>query len=162
MSWVESAGGPLLLIPASLLHGWEGGNGSGRAATDYDRACDVEGYVGVIPVGEGQGLVLGDMPMPVAWWPDSGGILVRWMAADSEGAVIELLKALPDSLGWETEVSIELTSDEELILFDAAYPGNELPSKVGLIPARRGLYAVETAIVEKEDISLVLHRFKAL
>ena len=49
MSWVSSEGGPLILIGKSDLSNWEGIDGF-----DYDRACPVEDYVGVIEVGNSQ------------------------------------------------------------------------------------------------------------
>ena len=163
MKWTESTGGPLLLLQPSLLQEWEGINParSGRVQTDYDRACAVVEYVGAISVGEGHGLVLGDMPMPAAWWPESGGILVRWMAAESEQAVIEALKALPADLSWQTEVSFD-SSGEDLVLFDSAWPGKDLPAEVATLHRPRGRHAVETAVLQEEEISLVLHRFKVL
>ena len=38
-------------------------------ATDYDRACDVNYYLGLIEIGAGKGLVLGGEPLSTAWWP---------------------------------------------------------------------------------------------
>jgi hypothetical protein len=41
------------------------GDGS---ATDYDAACDVEGYLGVVPAGKGWALVLNDAPHASTWF----------------------------------------------------------------------------------------------
>lgn len=58
LTWLESDGGPLLLVPSEHLLSWEGidppsdgrhidtqfrWNGPDSPATDYDRACDVQG-----------------------------------------------------------------------------------------------------------------------
>ncbi|MFJ4368884.1 Imm21 family immunity protein [Streptomyces chartreusis] len=56
--WVESMGGPLIVIPVSALAAWRGCTESGvmagdaTAADDYDRACAVDDLAGVITVGE--------------------------------------------------------------------------------------------------------------
>ena len=74
LNWVVSFGGPLLLVPGEHLPSWGGVeppndgrhidaqfrfNGPNEPATDYDRACDVSmrGYVGLIDIGTGQGLI---------------------------------------------------------------------------------------------------------
>src|SRR5215203_1744748 len=106
LSWLESGGGPLLLIPGEYLSLWEGidpptdgrqivaksrWNADNAAATDHDRACDVADYLGLIDIGDGNGLILGDEPLPTAWLPDEiafGGILVRWVHAESEQEVL--------------------------------------------------------------------------
>jgi hypothetical protein len=87
--WVVCDGGPHLLLPTELVPFWEGVNEpfGGRVvharfrascdksapATDYDLACDVEGYLGIIPVGNGFGLVIGDV-VPMSTWIPSGPI----------------------------------------------------------------------------------------
>ncbi len=70
-------GGPLLVLPESAVRLWSGctedgevlGDAGGR--DDYDRACEVEGLAGVIPVGtESTGaLVLSDLGVE---YPDGG------------------------------------------------------------------------------------------
>ncbi len=84
--WMESGGGPLLLVPGEYLPFWGGIDpptdgrqivahfrygGDDAPATDYDRACDVDDYLGVIEVGSGCGVVLGDEPLPTAIVPPS-------------------------------------------------------------------------------------------
>ena len=69
-SWVESMGGPLLVLPVSALGEWGGCTqagmlaGSGDVLDGYDRAGELDGLAGVIVVGGngGQGLVLADEP----------------------------------------------------------------------------------------------------
>jgi hypothetical protein len=81
--WVVCDGGPHLLLPTELVPIWEGVRepSSGRVvharfrssrnksapATDYDLACDVEGELGIIPVGAGFGLVIG-LAVPSSTW----------------------------------------------------------------------------------------------
>lgn len=71
-TWVTSAGGPLILIPESACHHW---GGAPRTYPDdegdYGRACEVDGYVGLIDVGAAQALVLGDMPARTTFLPST-------------------------------------------------------------------------------------------
>jgi hypothetical protein len=109
-AWVESNGGPLLLLSVALLADWEGVEppADGREiiadfrfqpegpATDYDRAADVgqATTIGTLPVGGGTGLVLGDVPYATTWVPfeaGRGGVFIRWDYAPDDthaGAVL--------------------------------------------------------------------------
>ncbi|HYO74665.1 MAG TPA: Imm21 family immunity protein, partial [Archangium sp.] len=63
MQWVFSAGGPLVLLPKAVQPRWRGTCG---VPSDYEVACSVEGYVGVIEKAGRQILVLGDEPLQTA------------------------------------------------------------------------------------------------
>ena len=95
LTWVTCDGGPHLLIPEELGALWEGSDAPsggrvvnarfrwsadpGALATDYDAACDVNELVGVIPVGAGAALVLGDEVPMSTWVPSTlfaGGLIV--------------------------------------------------------------------------------------
>lgn len=175
VNWVASAGGPLLLLPERLLSAWEGSDKPRRGrrieatsrwnargpATDYDRACDVRDYVGVIRVGEGFGLVLGDEPLATTWIPSDdadGGVLVRWVHAQGDDEVeVALMHAADQQFGPTNGVL--RVDDPRLVLFDSALSGTNLltPSLVIEIPA--GDYRVETARLEPDpETSLLLHR----
>lgn len=86
LSWITCDGGPHLLIPEELGTLWEGTNAPsggrvvnarfrwstepGAVATDYDAACDINELVGVISVGAGAALILGD-EVPMSTWVPS-------------------------------------------------------------------------------------------
>src|SRR5687767_149537 len=72
--WFANDGGPLIILPRELLGYWEGSDppSNGRviettadgcleefAGTDYARACAAGGWISIIPVGPGHGIVLG-------------------------------------------------------------------------------------------------------
>jgi hypothetical protein len=95
LAWVQSMGGPLIVIPVSALDQWGGCTEDGvivggtDVPDDYDRACDVEGWAGIVEVGtEGSGLVLADEPATTCYLPEQN-VFLRWLAADSDA---ELLK----------------------------------------------------------------------
>ena len=144
VQWVESGGGPLIAIPETVLPFWSGVDGDDMSC-DYDRACDVEGFIGLLPVGDTRALVLGDDPASTTYLPEHGAF-VRWCAADSED---ELLAEVPAALAtavWEDEVKWSVPGP--VVLFDAAWPGNDSVNtdhlKVSLAPGR---YAVRAANV---------------
>ncbi len=171
--WVASEGGPLLLLDRGLSEYWTGVFTPGAnpeedplEGTDYGRACAVEEYLGVVDVGPGRGVVLGDEPTATAWLPvsEGGGVLVRWVAAESEEDVVAALGDL-ESAEWEPAgVSLEVTSGE-LVLFDAACArGNCGPDSAGsvgslVIELEPGMYTFETAEYgSDDDTELLLHR----
>ncbi|MGI5148125.1 Imm21 family immunity protein [Plantactinospora sp. CA-294935] len=82
-TWVSSAGGPLLVAPQSALSLWTGVDSTDESlesSGDCDRACAIDGYVGVVAIGQRQALVLGDEPAPTTYLP-SERLFLRWAAA---------------------------------------------------------------------------------
>ncbi|MFJ5997593.1 immunity 21 family protein [Streptomyces sp. NPDC092370] len=145
VEWVESGGGPLIAVPETVLPFWAGADGE-ETASDYDRACEVDGHVGLLPVGDCTALVLGDEPASTAYLPDHG-MFVRWCAGNSED---ELLASVPPATAtaeWGPETTWKVPGPVRL--FDAAWPGTGLAGtdqvRVALEPGR---YAVRAARVQ--------------
>lgn len=193
LAWMHSDGGPLLLVPSECLSSWGGicpptdgrqieatfrWDGADSPACDYDRACDVDDYLALLDIGAGQGLVLGGEPMGTAWSPttsadsltNSGGILIRWVYANSVADVIEAVERVPEA-AWADDGLALMVGQAPLYLMDSGSPGGELGAfeKLGIhedhlkihLPA--GRYALATAIVEPDaHTSLVLHRLKPI
>ena len=139
LTWLRNEAGPLLLLPETLLPEWSGidvplyrtvsatfrWNSEESRACDYDRACDVSDYVGVIAVGHGEGLVLNDAPCATAWLPTrSGGILARWEHADSDDAMETALANIPNGLQWEPKGVFRIVGSPQ-VLFNSGEPGVE-------------------------------------
>ncbi|MFD9409780.1 Imm21 family immunity protein [Streptomyces sp. NPDC059989] len=56
--WLETEGGPFIVVPRAALPHWSGPEG------DYDRACEVIDFVGVLELPDGaEALALGDEPL---------------------------------------------------------------------------------------------------
>src|SRR6476469_9359446 len=104
LGWVETLGGPHLVLPKRYAADWEGCSAPTRGrtveatfrcdpsgpATDYDRACDVTGWLGAIRVGGGQALVLsGDRDAAAYYHWGREHFLLRWIYAESETDLLD-------------------------------------------------------------------------
>jgi hypothetical protein len=146
LDWVESLGGPLVLVPDSCLDRWTGAlaeydvppeevDDPGPAG-DYFLACAVDDQLGTVPVGGGAGraLVLGDVPDPTAHLP-ARGCLLRWRGADSERQILDRVDAALAGAVWLERV--RWRTDGDAVLCDSAPNGTE---------TRRGVWADGDAI----------------
>ncbi|MFI7006384.1 Imm21 family immunity protein [Streptomyces sp. NPDC050145] len=132
-AWVESMGGPLIVIPVSALASWRGCTESGvtaggaTAPDDYDRACALDEPAGVIAIGENgaQALVFGDEPASSRYLPEHRAFL-RWLAADSKAGLMAAAEAVLSDPGTEWEDCGTWTSDGPAVLRDSAEAGSEL------------------------------------
>ena len=130
--------------------------------TDYDRACHVENYLGLIDVGVGRGLILDDDPMPTTWYVNRANqkhkMLVRLNYTDDQTNIYELLSHLPDDI-WRT-TGIAFTANSEILhLFDAVDSGLATDDYL-TIELAEGSYHIFTATYEPNiRTSLILHNF---
>ena len=95
---------------------------------DYDRACSVEDYAGIITVASSQALVLGDEPCQTTIYEseDLGVLVVRWQWAESEPSVQSIVEQLTNEDFKDPEEEIEYkVDDNSLLLFDSVLSGNE-------------------------------------
>ena len=128
LSWIESGGGPLIVVPASALNGWRGAPvdfdpGDLNTWGDYGRACQVDGYADALDVGDDQALVLGDRT-GIDHVPAGAALFVRWIYADSEADVIRLIPRAVETADWEDAGT--WTTSGPARLFDSALAGDEL------------------------------------
>ena len=156
--WISSGGGPLLVLSVSGLPYWNGSDepGSGivpgdqNAPTDYERACSVQDWVGVIPVGPADALVLADEPLDTRWWSASevGPVyLLRWIHGDTSESVLSTLSGLFQHQFKPTGVLF--TNDaERVVLFDSAMPGTDILTPYSSIELAPGSYRVEVGRFE--------------
>lgn len=163
-------GGPLIVVPVSALEHWAGCSeswGEEGVHDDYDRACDVEGYAGVLNVGTGgaQALVLADNPATSCFVPDLrvfvrrlGGAAAEQLAA-AEAVLADPTTAWEDCGVWET--------DGDAVLMDSVTPGNgldvEYPDGGGLpeqapVPISAGRWQVHATYQDNETATITLVR----
>lgn len=167
LRWVESGGGPLILIDSDLALEWGGmsrNSGSPEFLSDYERACSVDGYLGVLNVQKGQALVLADEPMrtSVKRLEQGDVMIVRWVWAQNETQVIESLPLALESADWlETDFTINHSS-ETFVIFDSADQLAEVSDPLE-IPFSAGLSRISTLEFKPNDsVFLVLHRIKGI
>ncbi|XVV08612.1 immunity 21 family protein [Actinoplanes sp. CA-131856] len=135
-TWVSSGGGPLLAAPQSALSLWTGADSTdGPVETwgDYGRACAVDGYIGVVAIGQQQALVLGDEPATTTYLP-SERLFLRWAAADEEDDLVSAARqAVRNGVEWDADEDVRWVVDGPVVLFDSAWPGTELEADNHLV-----------------------------
>ena len=176
-TWVSGDGGPLVLMEQKYLANWEGSDApsNGRVveansrwgleiATDYDLACDVEDYLGLINVGEGKALVLGDGEWATTWvslFENEEGILIRWVYGNSDSEVINFAKTALDKIKKDEDVEFAV-EDSGLILFVAAESGNDKIYPKLEFSLSNGHYNISTIEREDEQTSVICHHFRKI
>ncbi|MFF0413463.1 Imm21 family immunity protein [Kitasatospora sp. NPDC004745] len=145
---MESLGGPLIVVPEVVLEAWSGSAGNDDVVDDYDRACAVEGYIGLLQVGSAEGLVLGDEPASTAYLP-AQGVFVRWSAAESEEAMLASVDAAMRAASWESALTWQVPGP--VVLFDSAWTGEESRQQDHVrVDLEAGPYAVRAAYAEPD------------
>ncbi|MFH9737209.1 immunity 21 family protein [Streptomyces roseolus] len=171
--WVESMGGPLIVIPVSSLDAWHGCTEDGMVLSDgpdlddYDRACAVNDLAGTITVGEEgtHALVLGDEPATTCYIPEHR-VFLRWLAASSEPELKAAAEAVLTDPSTQWEECGTWTTDGPAVLMDSAeagtdlnveYPDGGLPAQaaVSLAAGRWRVRATHTKVDEENWVGLV-------
>lgn len=148
VTWVESSGGPLIVIPDSVLHRWTGVSDEDDVPGDYDRTWMVGDPIGLIPVGGVDALVLGGDPDSTTYLPRLG-VFVRWWAADSEEALLGAVAASLDAASWGPPILWRVPG--AVVLSDAVCPGREVGQETHLvIKLEPGVYTVDAAYVRAD------------
>ncbi len=156
MRWISSEGGPLILIGKNSLLNWKGAEGG-----DYERACSVDDYAGIITVAGSHALILGDEPCQTAVYEAEslGLLIVRWQWAESEASVQSVVERLSieDFKDPEEEIDYKV-DDNSLLLFDSVLSGKDAE---GLSVTLAGSnYLVSTiCYTPNDETSLILHKF---
>lgn len=149
----------MILIPQVLRPRWRGTLG---VPSDYELACGVEDYVGVIEKDGSQVLVLGDEPLQTAVASVNGRpCLVRWVYAPSTDAAESSVAAMASvHLGTPVEsVAIRIASSP-LVLMDAGAPG-EHPGDTLELELDPGPYRVQVhELVPARDTRFLVHVFE--
>ncbi|MFF3845797.1 Imm21 family immunity protein [Streptomyces sp. NPDC002328] len=154
VEWIESGGGPLIVVPEAALSAWRGADGDDWE--DYDRACEVDGRQGLVAVGPSSALVLGSEPASTTFLPDRD-TFVRWIAADSEGRLLDSVDAALASAVWEETTVWDVPGP--VVLFDAACPGSALDEadvlRITLPPGRYTVRAAQVTPIPRTTLCLV-------
>ncbi|MEO3809908.1 Imm21 family immunity protein [Sphaerisporangium sp. B11E5] len=157
MKWIESAGGPLVLVSWDDVSMWSGYEG------DYEAACAVKDLTGVVRFGDEvdgkSALVIWGEPLATAYLADEK-ILVQWMYADTEDDLLRMVGHELSAAVWQEGPSITLA--HRLVLFDAAVPGDELNADDVLeVELASGVYQIQTTDVASGRRAARLYRLTA-
>ncbi|MEE1671054.1 Imm21 family immunity protein [Streptomyces sp. WAC07094] len=134
LTWVDSMGGPLIVVPVSVLHQWSGCTEDGIIVggtdepDDYDRACAVEGPAEAISLGDAEhvsALVLGDESATTCYLPEQGAF-VRWLGACSETELVAAAGAVLSDEATPWTVCGVRETDGPAVLMDSAEAGEGL------------------------------------
>ena len=123
MKWLDSTGGPMVVMQAASVAEW-----SGYRGPDYDLACSVAdiGIVDVVRAGRAFSVLsLSGEPLSTTW-SDGLGCVVQWRWAESEGDLSRAVRSSWNGLRWDVVGSVEWQAGVRM--FDASIPGDELTS----------------------------------
>jgi Immunity protein 21 len=172
-NWVSSMGGPLVVVPVSLMGAWGGFGDAGErdgsaVVTDYDRACAVAAHAGVIDLraGTGQALVLRNTP--TACYVPQQRLFVQWVGADSEERLIAAAETVLSNTTTEWQPCGTWEVDGPAVLMDSFLGGSGLsiedarvaglpqPASVPISPGRWTVRCGQwTVSVDSEEPSTV-------
>lgn len=160
---MNSEGGPLICAAPSAGANWRGANASSIGGTqmDYARACNVFDYLGVIPCGPWEVLVLGDEPLQSTFTVADGEVvIVRWVSCVSKERAAEVIASLPSQLPVIGEAVPFSVHEPHLFLLDAALdkPSVIEPHFVAVEPGRYTV-TIESHKSDQE-FEFLVHRFK--
>jgi hypothetical protein len=169
MKWMKSAGGPLICLETPLMSSWCGAEGTFRTGkcvasqhSDYDRACAMSDYAGLVDVDGGSALVLGDLPLATTVFGKAPFELyvVRAVYMDPGTEVALFADYFDESFFRASLEALNFTiSSDALAMFDSALPGSDQSKEVLAFSLSPGRYEIKTALVDPDErTSLVVHR----
>jgi len=182
IQWIECDGGPHLFVEKRLVEYWMGSNilsddgnvitdklrfgKQGDIVTDYDRACDIEDYIGIISIGNGHGLVISE-DVPRSTWISSedgnGGFLVvlNYIGEDTEDSlIIEKIRTADDSLFESTNLQFTI-QDNHVCLFAACDYGPDWLYEYSESQLKPDTYTIDTIdSYVFDECSFRIHRLR--
>ncbi|MGE6759577.1 Imm21 family immunity protein [Corallococcus interemptor] len=113
--WIESLGGPLVMLPVSKRKMW-----AGARTNDYDEACSIYSSSGIIPRDWGDVVVLADEPLRtcVILRPE-GPMIVRWRYAPDEEVLLQAVSEFEPGLHSPVERVSFRSQAEPYVIVDS-------------------------------------------
>jgi len=157
MKWLSSLGGPLIIMNKTDLANWQG-----NLSDHYDKACEVDDFITSITLLDYKLLVLGDEPLPTAIIviDESCFFIACWRYGEDECSVEHYLSIFKNNfLNFEPTHQINYQINNELILFDAVYSGDEAS---GIdINVTKGEYVISSYDYKPDNnTALLIHFFQ--
>ncbi len=164
LNWIECDGGPHIILEKHLVGKWEATN----CTSHYDKACEIEDYIGLLPVADGYGIVISEDISKSTWieaQDKKGGFLVVLnfiKEGIDENTIIENIRGIDENLFKPSELQISI-KDKNLYLFAACDYGPDWIYGYSEISLKPGNYTINT--LERclfEDCSFRVHRLKSI
>jgi hypothetical protein len=175
LHWIGTSGGPHLVLPERYAEAWEGcfPPSGGRVveatfrcdpegpATDYDRACSIRGWLGVLSVSRGHALVLSNDGNAAAYFRTGRGqhFLLQWVYADSETELLDYFQDVWPRSPVEEEVEFRHPGGKLFLMAAADKPGHWLVEPDEFV-LPRGRYRALTSRGEADTVSVVIHHLR--
>lgn len=181
LKWINSAGGPLILISDKSYNLWSGilkrssyldnkiedaDDFLNAEEADYGKACLVQDYLGVVNVGNGTALILGDEPLLMTFFHSVDGrvAIARWFYGEDEELVDNNLKTIDfnSTDNWEFALTLNLSSENQYLFDSACFAGMLNKGNNDCLSAniKQGDYKIWTSIYEPDKkTKLIIHRF---
>jgi hypothetical protein len=143
------------LVPAK--HRWRP-----NVATDYDLACDVNEWAGIIQLSEGTALVVSIEHLATTWIPDiedAEGALVEWGYGESETQLVAAARRFIAEGDFSVMNEFHVNRSP-LILFDSAERGDEDAFGRLKIEVSAGKYTISSGYWKTEQASAICHVFR--
>jgi hypothetical protein len=121
----------------------------------------VKDWLGVIPVGKGQALVLGGDATQAAYCRTGRGqhYLLRWLYAPSETELLDYFHDVQPHLAVEQEAKFRHPGGKIRLMDSVDIPGHHLsPPAVFVLP--RGRYRVLTSHSESAEVYIIAHQLQ--
>ncbi|GEM_PF-1307208 len=178
LNWIESSGGPLVLISDREAGFWSGILKTDKYLvnieeesedflnpdeTDYGKACMINNYLGLVKIHNEDVLIVADEPMLTTFFVISQKpVLARWIYGENKTDVNNFLMHIELNLieNWEFEFRINFFSDKQF-LFDSADSFDSKTKHYLEANIKKGCYKILTALYEPNDkTKLLLHKFE--
>lgn len=168
---IESNGGPLICLEAKLASLWQGndalsvGDSAAGVTTDYDRACAIKGYSGIVGLKGAVALILWGMPLPTNIWRDKSGVtyLARWIYRELDNDVAATLSKATDLPFDDPRESLDFAiASSPMIVFDSACRSDEIGTITDSLTFELapGRYRILTKEMNPDkNTSFILHKF---
>ncbi|HWF95803.1 MAG TPA: Imm21 family immunity protein [Xanthobacteraceae bacterium] len=171
LKFIDSNGGPLLLLQRDLLPYWGGIDNIGGVAnphrnrmpfegpSDYDRGCEILGWIAPLQVHDRAGVVFWGDHLGLALVRESakGFFAVRpYYEIDNLEDHVRFAEENPNCFTKEFEIVV---SCSQAIVFDSASPGLEIIGDRLEIDVLPGIYEVLTYWQKTPDAEVVFHKF---
>jgi len=161
MQHVSSLGGPRVLLPTRDVPRWisELGNEPRLDAGLYALACSVNDYCGIIRPWDTPIIVFGDDPADIYWSPDKdGGLLVRWVGAESLEQLMAFAKAVSETDIWTEQIEWDAQSADYTLMDTCTFVGDTAPRIAITLPA--GKYTIKSRYAKSDNVLTIVQRLE--